>query len=171
MEEIESEFPVVRTMIPVEIVGDLVGGRHAATGTILRPKFEKPSAAVVAESNLRDAVALRTDSGVEPDRRRIFTCVPALLELTESIPAQTKRIDQIGIENVNFADREIVRHRGCDAKPRTQLRAAAGASSAARELVFAFAVEISRRRANPIPISCDRFLEARYWGPGCRDCL
>ena len=93
---------------------------------------------------LGDAVARRTDPGIETDGGGIFVGVPALLELTESVPAQAEGIDQICIEDVNFADREVVCHRGRHAKPGAQLRAAARARSTARKLVFTLAVEIAR---------------------------
>ena len=68
------------------------------------------------------------------------------LELAEAIPTEAQRINQIGIENVNFADRKIVRDRGRYAEPRTQLRAAAWPRSAAGELIFTISLQITARK-------------------------
>src|ERR1700723_165691 len=96
--------------------------------------------------NFRKPEALRSYTGIESEGGGIHVRVAALLELEEAVPAQPKRIDQVGRKDVHFADREVVSHCWRDTKPRIQLRTAPGAGSAARKLVFARSVKVSGRK-------------------------
>ncbi len=84
--------------------------------------------------------ALRPDAGIESNRRWIHIRVAAFLELAEPIPTQAECIDQVGIEDVYFADSEVVSNGRRHAKPWIQLRSASWARSASRKFILALAV-------------------------------
>src|SRR5579859_3822861 len=114
----------MRTTSQIHVVSDLVAGSHASSCSVLQAEVREAVRSRAADIDFRDAEALRPDASIEADRRGIHACVAAFLELTESIPAQAECVDEIWIEDVYFADSEVIGNRRRHTEPGTQLRAA-----------------------------------------------
>src|SRR5262249_2241218 len=104
MQEIESKAQRVLAVGPIEVIGNLVAGGHAAAGAILISEVRETALNRVANVEFRNAEALRTDAGIQTKSGRVDAGVAALLELREAVPTETQRVDQVVVELMHFAD-------------------------------------------------------------------
>ena len=83
----------MRAMGPIYVVRDLVTRCDSAASSVLETQIRK-----AVGVDFRNAIACRSNSGIESDCCGVDACIAAFLELAESIPAQSNRVNQAWAE-------------------------------------------------------------------------
>src|ERR1700722_6703725 len=103
----------MRAMGPTDFVRDLITGRDTPPRAILQSEVRE-----TIYVDLGNAVTGRRYPSVKADGGRVDVRVAAPLELAEAVPAEPDCIEQNRVEDMNFADCEVVGYGRGHAKPR-----------------------------------------------------